>query len=99
MLQINENGGKYQGMDRYTARKQIVEDLNAGGYLVRVEPIKHNVGTCYRCHETVEPRVSRQWFVKMAPLGRTGNQGGARRRDSLYPRAYGKSVLQLDGKH
>ena len=65
---INENGGKYQGMDRYAARKQIVADLEAGGYLVRVEPIKHNVGTCYRCHETVEPRVSRQWFVKMAPL-------------------------------
>ena len=67
---INENGGKYCGMDRYEARKAIVKDLEAGGYLVKVEPIRHNVGTCYRCHETVEPRVSKQWFVKMEPLAR-----------------------------
>ena len=65
---INENGGKYEGLDRYEARKQIVEDLEKGGYLVRVEPMKHNVGSCYRCSTTVEPRVSKQWFVKMAPL-------------------------------
>ena len=67
---INENGGKYQGLDRYEARKRIVEDLEKGGYLVRVEPHAHNVGECYRCHTTVEPRVSRQWFVKMEPLAK-----------------------------
>ncbi len=65
---INENGGKYQGMDRYEARKAIVKDLEEGGFLVKVEPIKHNVGSCYRCSTTVEPRISKQWFVKMKPL-------------------------------
>ena len=65
---MNENAGKYKGLDRYEARKQIVKDLEDGGYLVKAEPIKHNVGTCYRCSETVEPRVSKQWFVKMQPL-------------------------------
>lgn len=65
---VNENGGKYQGMERYEARKAIVADLEAGGFLVKIEPHTHNVGTCYRCHTTVEPRVSKQWFVKMEPL-------------------------------
>ena len=67
---INENGLKYQGMDRYEARKAIVADLEAGDYLVKIEPHAHNVGTCYRCHTTVEPRVSKQWFVKMEPLAK-----------------------------
>ena len=65
---INENGGKYQGMDRYECRKQIVADLEVEGFLVKVEDHKHNVGSCYRCSTTVEPRVSKQWFVKMEPL-------------------------------
>ena len=59
---------KYAGMDRYDARKAIVKDLEEGGYLVRVEEHEHNVGTCYRCHTTVEPRVSLQWFVAMKKL-------------------------------
>ena len=67
---VNEFGGKYQGMDRYEARKAIVADLEAGGYLVKVEPYQHNVGTCYRCHNDVEPLISAQWFVKMEPLAR-----------------------------
>ena len=65
---INENGGKYAGLDRYDARKAIVKDLEDGGYLIKIEPIKHNVGSCYRCKTIVEPRVSKQWFVKMKPL-------------------------------
>ncbi|HBN81852.1 MAG TPA: valine--tRNA ligase [Ruminococcaceae bacterium] len=65
---INENGGIYQGLDRIEARKRIVAELDRQGYLVKVEPIKHNVGTCYRCSTDVEPRVSKQWFVKMKPL-------------------------------
>ena len=65
---INELGGKYAGMDRYEARKAMVADLEEGGYLVKVEPMKHNVGSCYRCSTTVEPRISKQWFVKMQPL-------------------------------
>ena len=60
--------GKYAGMDRYEARKEIVKDLEEGGYLVKVEPMKHNVGSCYRCSTIVEPRISKQWFVKMQPL-------------------------------
>ena len=67
---INEQGGKYCGMDRYTARKAVVKDLEEGGFLVKVEPMKHNVGSCYRCNSVVEPRVSKQWFVKMEPLAK-----------------------------
>ena len=59
---------RYAGMDRYEARKAIVADLEAEGALVRIEDYTHNVGTCYRCSSTVEPRVSKQWFVKMKPL-------------------------------
>ncbi len=58
----------YAGMDRYEARKAIVKDLEEGGFLIKVEDHAHNVGTCYRCSTTVEPRVSKQWFVKMKPL-------------------------------
>ena len=65
---VNELGGKYQGLDRYEARKQIVADLEEQGYLVKVEDYAHNVGTCYRCHNDVEPIISAQWFVKMKPL-------------------------------
>lgn len=67
---INSYGGKYEGLDRYEARKQIVEDLKEQGYLVRVEDYSHNVGTCYRCHSDVEPIISAQWFVKMKPLSK-----------------------------
>jgi len=65
---INEFGGKYEGLDRYEARRQIVADLEAQGYLVKAEEYSHNVGTCYRCHNDVEPIISAQWFVKMKPL-------------------------------
>ena len=67
---VNENGGKYCGLDRYECRKAIVADLEAEGYLVKTEPYSHNVGTCYRCHNDVEPIISAQWFVKMAPLAK-----------------------------
>ena len=65
---ITEDYPKYAGMDRYEARKAIVADLEAEGALVKIEDYTHNVGTCYRCNTTVEPRVSKQWFVKMKPL-------------------------------
>lgn len=67
---INSEGGPYAGMDRYECRKKIVQDLEAGGYLVKTEPYSHNVGTCYRCHNDVEPLISAQWFVKMEPLAK-----------------------------
>ena len=65
---INEKGGRYCGMDRYEARKAVVEDLEKLGLLEKTEPYSHNVGTCYRCHNDVEPIISAQWFVKMKPL-------------------------------
>ena len=67
---INENGGKYEGMSRMECRKAIVKDLEEQGYLIKVEDYKHNVGSCYRCHTTVEPITSAQWFVKMEPLAK-----------------------------
>ncbi len=71
----SEYGGKYAGMDRYEARKVMVADLEAGGFLVKVEPCAHNVGTCYRCKTTVEPMTSDQWFVKMEPLAKPALEG------------------------
>ena len=65
---VNENGGKYQGMDRYEARRAVVADLEALGLVEKIEEHTHNVGTCYRCSTDVEPIVSAQWFVKMKPL-------------------------------
>jgi len=65
---INEFGGKYQGLDRYEARKVIVADLEALGLIEKIEEHQHNVGTCYRCGTDVEPIISAQWFVKMQPL-------------------------------
>ena len=65
---ITDDYPKYAGLDRFEARKLIVEDLKAEGALVKIEDYSHNVGTCYRCSTTVEPRVSKQWFVKMKPL-------------------------------
>ncbi len=62
------NGGRYNGMDRYTAREEIIKDLEQQGYLVKVEEYSHNVGHCYRCGDTVEPITSAQWFVRMSPL-------------------------------
>ena len=67
---VNENGGKYQGMDRYECRKAVLADLEAEGRLVKIEDHTHNVGTCYRCGTTVEPMTSAQWFVKMAPMAK-----------------------------
>ena len=65
---INAQGGPYEGMDRYECRKAVIRDLEAQGYLEKIEDYTHNVSTCYRCHNDVEPLISAQWFVKMAPL-------------------------------
>ena len=65
---MNENAGRFVGMDMLECRKALVEELTKGEYLVKTEPLKHNVGACYRCRTTVEPRVSKQWFVRMKPL-------------------------------
>lgn len=65
---IADGRGKYSGMDRYECREEIVKDLENEGALIRVEDYSHNVGTCYRCHTTIEPKLSKQWFVSMKPL-------------------------------
>ncbi|MBQ6873072.1 MAG: valine--tRNA ligase [Clostridia bacterium] len=67
---MNEKAGKYAGMSLMECRKAIVADMEEAGALVKIEPTKHEVGSCYRCHTTVEPRVSKQWFVKMEPLAK-----------------------------
>lgn len=65
---MNENAFKYQGLTREVARKEIIKDLKEQGYLIKEEPYNHNVGSCYRCHTTIEPYISNQWFVKMKEL-------------------------------
>jgi valyl-tRNA synthetase len=87
---INENGGKYAGLPGLEARKQIVDDLKEQGYLVRVEPIKHNVGSCYRCGTVVEPRVSKQWFVKMKPLAEPAIEAVRSGKTQFIPDRYAK---------
>ncbi|MEJ5230004.1 MAG: valine--tRNA ligase [Pseudothermotoga sp.] len=67
---VNENGGVYRGLDRYKAREKIVQDLEANGYLLKIEDISHAVGHCYRCESMIEPRVMDQWFVSMKPLAK-----------------------------
>ena len=90
---ITDDYPKYAGMDRYTARKAIVKDLEEGGYLVRVEDYTHNVGTCYRCHDVVEPRVSLQWFVKMKPLAEPAIEAVRDGRTKFVPERFEKNYL------
>ncbi|MGD9560397.1 MAG: valine--tRNA ligase, partial [Oscillospiraceae bacterium] len=90
---VNENGGKYAGMERYEARKAVVADLEAGGYLHKVEPHGHNVGTCYRCGTTIEPMVSLQWFVKMAPLAKPAIKAVQDGRIRFVPQRFTKTYL------
>ncbi len=82
---INENGGKYQGQDRYEARKNIVADLEKEGYLVSTEPYVHNIGQCYRCRTDIEPFVSRQWFVKIKPLAKAANAAVIKGKTKIVP--------------
>jgi len=90
---VNELGGKYQGLDRYDARKQIVADLEAGGYLVKIEDHAHNVGTCYRCHKDVEPIISAQWFVKMKPLAEEAIRVVKENETKFVPERFSKTYL------
>ncbi len=90
---INENGGQYCGLDRYAARKAIVADLEAAGLLVKIEKHSHAVGTCYRCHNTVEPMTSDQWFVKMAPLAQPAMEVVRSGKLKFEPERFGKIYL------
>ena len=91
---INDGcGGRYNGMDRYECREQIVKDLEEQGYLVKVEDYSHNVGCCYRCGTTVEPMTSPQWFVKMAPLAKKAIEVVKDGRIKFVPERFTKTYL------
>ena len=85
--------GKYAGMTTKEARKAILQDLEAGGYLKEVEPRKHEVGTCYRCHNTIEPMVSKQWFVRMVPLAKPAIEAVEKGETKFIPERFTKNYL------
>jgi len=90
---VAEGYGKYSGMDRYEARKAIVADLEEQGYLVKVEPHQHNVGTCSRCHHDVEPLISAQWFVKMEPLAKEALRVVKEGETKFVPERFSKTYI------
>ncbi|MBQ3815902.1 MAG: valine--tRNA ligase, partial [Clostridia bacterium] len=90
---ITDNYPKYAGMDRYEARKAIVKDLEAGGYLAGIEPLKHEVGTCYRCGTTIEPMVSLLWFVRMEPLAKPAVEAVRDGRIRFVPERFDKNYF------
>ena len=87
---MNALAGKYEGLDRYDARKQVLADLEAQGALVKIEGHVHNVGHCYRCHSTVEPIVSKQWFVEMEPLAKPAIQAVMKNKTRFVPDRFSK---------
>ena len=91
---INELGGPYSGQDRYECRKNIVEDLKERGLLVKIEEHRHSVGHCYRCRTTVEPRVSKQWFVKVKPLAGPAMEAVREGRTRIIPRQWEKTYFE-----
>ncbi len=90
---ITDNYPKYAGMDRYEARKAILEDLKAGGYLAEIEDLTHEVGTCYRCGTTIEPMISLQWFVKMVPLAKPAIEAVRDGRIKFVPERFDKNYF------
>ncbi len=85
--------GKYAGMTTLEARKAILADLEAGGYIKEIEPLKHEVGTCYRCHSTIEPMVSKQWFVRMVPLAKPAIEAVEKGETKFVPERFTKNYL------
>ena len=90
---ITEAYPKYAGMDRYEARKAIIEDLKEGGYLCEIEDLSHEVGTCYRCGTTIEPMISLQWFVKMEPLAKPAVEAVRDGRIKFIPERFDKNFF------
>ena len=90
---IKDGWGKYSGMDRYECRKAIVEDLEAEGALLEIEDYSHNVGTCYRCGTTIEPKVSKQWFVSMKPLAGPAIEAVKNDETKFVPKRYEKTYF------
>ncbi len=85
--------GKYAGMTTMEARKAILADLKEGGYIKEIEPLKHEVGTCYRCHSTIEPMVSKQWFVRMVPLAKPAIEAVEKGETKFIPERFTKNYL------
>ncbi len=90
---MNENAGNYSGMDRFVARSRILQDLSDKGYLVKEELHKISAGHCYRCHTIIEPYLSRQWFVKMAPLAKPAIEAVKKGKIKFYPSRWTKVYL------
>ena len=90
---ITDDYPKYAGMDRYEAREAIVKDLEEGGFLIKIEEYSHNVGTCYRCGTTIEPRVSLQWFVKMETLAKPAIEAVRDGRTRFVPERFSKNYF------
>ena len=90
---ITEDYPKYAGMDRFEARDAIIKDLEAEGALVKIEDHVHNVGTCYRCHTTIEPRVSLQWFVKMDELAKPAIEAVKKGDTQFIPKHFDKTYF------
>ena len=88
-----EAGADYEGMDRYDCRKQVVKDLEGQGYLIKIEPMKHSVGECHRCHTVTEPRVSTQWFVKMQPLAEPATKAVKSGETKFVPERFEKTYF------
>ncbi|MBR3553187.1 MAG: valine--tRNA ligase [Clostridia bacterium] len=90
---MNEKAGKYAGMSLMECRKAIVADFEAAGALVKIEPTKHEVGTCYRCHTSVEPLVSKQWFVRMKPLAEPAIRAVREGKTKFVPERFDKTYF------
>jgi valyl-tRNA synthetase len=90
---LNANAGKYKGQDRYEARKNLVKELDKKGYLDKIEDYDLSVGTCYRCHKEVEPYLSEQWFVKMAPLAKPAIEAAQKSELRFHPDYWMKTYL------
>ncbi len=88
---MNEHAGRFEGMTQPQCRKAVVKELEEKGYLVKIEDYSHNVGTCYRCHNTAEPTLSRQWFVKMAPLAKPAIQVAKEGKTRFLPERFAKT--------
>jgi valyl-tRNA synthetase len=96
---VNEEGGPFAGMDRYEARKAMVERLEAEGLLERVLPYRHAVGHCHRCHTQIEPRISTQWFVRMKPLAEPAIEVVRAGKIRFIPRALDETLFRVAGEH
>ncbi|HQC54325.1 MAG TPA: valine--tRNA ligase [Clostridia bacterium] len=90
---INKNGYKYVGLDRFTARKKMVEDLESQGLIEKIEKYTHNVGVCYRCGTVIEPLVSKQWFVKMEPLAKPAIDVVKKNKTKFIPDRFSKTYF------